>query len=99
MTHKKSMFQTLSIAIVMAGCLSAPAQAAFFLEGLEPFSMRHCDDTRLPADVDTSISDPVVLSPAERAEAVDRALREFRPPCPEEVPHGAPGKLSTLPEK
>jgi hypothetical protein len=99
MTCKKSVLPTLSIALVMTGCLSAPVHAAFFLEGLEPFSMRHCDDTRLPADADMSLSDPVVLSPAEMAEAEQQARRDFRPPCPQDAPGGAPGKYTPLPPK
>lgn len=98
MTHTNSLLPALS-ALLLTGCLAAPANAAFFLEGLEPFSMRHCDDSRLPADVDTTLSDPVVLSPAEIKEAEQQARRDFRPPCPREAPNGLPGKYTPLPPK
>lgn len=95
MKSKKYRVSGFVAVALMATALAEPVKAAFFFEGLESYSMRHCKD--VPADqlVRQGVSDPVILHPDKRDEARKEAERDFRKPCPAQ----APSKLYPLPPK
>lgn len=98
MTMKKYRPTGVVAASLMIVALATPLKAAFFFEGLEPYSMRHCKEAPVDELVQQGVSDPVVLHPSEREDAHRKAERDFRKPCPSQ-PLQAPSKLYPLPPK
>lgn len=89
------------IAIVTLGAsagVAAPAAAGFILEGLEPFSIRACDDGAVPRAQGPSGQPPLVEGSPSAFN--DGGIARFRAqPCPQPQPQtrGAPARRTGRP--